>query len=61
MGCRCSIGHYLTKVIAWDFEVSDDGPLVTLAVLPVRPSEVERFLHVVLPADAVAARLWVAS
>lgn len=39
-----SIGRYLAKVIAWDFEVSDDDPIVTLELLPVRPSEVERLL-----------------
>jgi hypothetical protein len=25
-----AIGRYLAKVIAWDFEVSDDDPIVTL-------------------------------
>lgn len=39
-----SIGRYLVKVLAWDFEVSDDDPIVTLELLPVRPSEVERLL-----------------
>lgn len=39
-----SIGRYLAKVVAWDFEVSDDDPIVTLALLPVRPSEVARLL-----------------
>lgn len=39
-----SIGRYLAKVVAWDFEVSDEDPIVTLELLPVRPSEVERLL-----------------
>lgn len=39
-----SIGRYLAKVLAWDFEVSDEDPIVTLELLPVRPSEVERLL-----------------
>ena len=39
-----SIGRYLAKVVSWDFEVSDDDPIVTLELLPVRPSEVERLL-----------------
>jgi hypothetical protein len=39
-----SIGRYLAKVIAWDFEVSDEDPIVTLELLPIRPSEVERLL-----------------
>lgn len=39
-----SLGRYLAKVVSWDFEVSDDDPIVTLELLPVRPSEVERLL-----------------
>jgi hypothetical protein len=39
-----SIGRYLAKVVSWDFEVSDDDPIVTLELLPVRPSEVNRLL-----------------
>ncbi len=39
-----SIGRYLARVLAWDFEVSEDDPIVTLELLPVRPSEVERLL-----------------
>lgn len=39
-----SIGRYLAKVVAWDFEVSDDDPIVTLELLPVKPSEVARLL-----------------
>ena len=37
-----SIGRYLAKVIAWDFEVSDDDPIVTLELLPVTLNSVER-------------------
>ena len=40
-----SIGRYLAKVVAWDFEVSDDDPVVTLELLPVRPSEVTTLLE----------------
>lgn len=40
-----SIGRYLARVVAWDFEVRDDDPIVTLDVVPVRPSEVERLLR----------------
>lgn len=39
-----SVGRYLAKVLAWDFEVSEDDPILTLELLPVRPSEVERLL-----------------
>ncbi|HUP75648.1 MAG TPA: hypothetical protein VM282_21600 [Acidimicrobiales bacterium] len=35
------IGEYLAKVIAWDFEVSDDDPIVVLELLPIRPSKVQ--------------------
>ena len=31
------IGRYLAKVIAWDFEVSDDDPIVSLELLPIPP------------------------
>jgi hypothetical protein len=40
-----SIGRYLAKVVAWEFEVSDDDPVVTLELLPVRPSEVTKLLE----------------
>lgn len=30
-----SIGTYLAKVVEWDFEVSDDDPMVILELLPV--------------------------
>jgi hypothetical protein len=39
-----SIGRYLAKVIAWDFEVSDDDPIVTLELLPVTPGSVAQAL-----------------
>ncbi|HWB70715.1 MAG TPA: hypothetical protein VG452_00730 [Egibacteraceae bacterium] len=42
MGSR--IGTYLAKVVAWDFEVSDDDPIVTLDLLPVTPDAVQRAL-----------------
>ncbi|MGH9185242.1 MAG: hypothetical protein ACRD0U_05430 [Acidimicrobiales bacterium] len=32
MGSR--IGTYRARVVAWDFEVSDDDPIVTLELLP---------------------------
>ena len=32
-----AIGRYPARVIAWDFEVSDDDPIVTLELLPVTP------------------------
>ena len=39
-----SIGHYLAKVIAWDFEVSDDDPIVVLDLVPLRPDAIQRAL-----------------
>lgn len=39
-----SIGRYLAKVVAWDFEVSEDDPIVTLELLPVTPDSVEQAL-----------------
>jgi len=42
MGSR--VGTYLAKVVAWDFEVSDDDPIVTLDLLPVTPDAVKRAL-----------------
>jgi hypothetical protein len=35
------IGQYLAKVVAWDFEVSDEDPIVVLDLLPVTPKSVE--------------------
>ncbi len=40
-----SVGTYLAKVVAWDFEVSDDDPIVTLDILPVTPEAVQRALE----------------
>lgn len=42
MGSR--VGTYLAKVVAWDFKVSDDDPIVTLDLLPVTPDAVQRAL-----------------
>lgn len=39
-----AIGRYLAKVIAWDFEVSPEDPIVTLELLPVTPESVEQAL-----------------
>lgn len=39
------IGRYLAKVVAWDFEVSDDDPIVTLELLPVTVEAMERALE----------------
>jgi hypothetical protein len=33
------LGTYIAKVIAWDFEVSDDDPIVTLELVPLSPEE----------------------
>lgn len=38
------IGTYLAKVVAWDFAVSDDDPVLVLELLPVTPDSVERAL-----------------
>src|SRR2546430_9357301 len=32
------VGEWVAKVIAWDFEVSDDDPIVTLEVVPLTPT-----------------------
>lgn len=32
------VGEWVAKVIAWDFEVSDEDPIVTLEVVPLTPS-----------------------
>ncbi|MEO5840309.1 MAG: hypothetical protein ABIQ73_08370 [Acidimicrobiales bacterium] len=39
-----ALGTWIAKVIAWDFEVSDDDPIVVLELLPIQPSEVRRLL-----------------
>jgi hypothetical protein len=36
------IGNYLAKVVAWDFEVSDDDPIVVLDLIALRASSVSR-------------------
>lgn len=32
------VGEWVAKVIAWDFEVSDEDPIVTLELVPLTPS-----------------------
>jgi hypothetical protein len=39
-----SIGNYLAKVIAWDFEVSDEDPIVVLDLVPLTPESIRRAL-----------------
>ncbi|MGI8807328.1 MAG: hypothetical protein ACR2KK_05730 [Acidimicrobiales bacterium] len=39
------IGTYLAKVVAWDFEASDDDPMVVLDLVPLTPQAVERALE----------------
>ena len=46
------IGHYLAKVVAWDFEVSDDDPIVVLDLVPLRPDEIGRALARYSPSAA---------
>jgi hypothetical protein len=38
------IGNYLAKVVAWDFEVSDEDPIVVLELVPLTPQAVEQAL-----------------
>ncbi len=38
------IGIYLAKVVAWDFEASDDDPMVVLDLVPLSPQAVEKAL-----------------
>lgn len=38
------IGNYLAKVVAWDFEASDDDPMVVLDLVPLTPQAVEKAL-----------------
>lgn len=47
-----ALGKWITKVIAWDFEVSDDDPIVVLELLPIRPSKVQAALAQRLTPDA---------
>jgi hypothetical protein len=46
------IGHYLAKVVAWDFEVSDDDPIVVLDLVPLRPDAIGRALARYSPSAA---------
>lgn len=46
-----SIGRYLARVIAWDFEVSADDPIVLLELLPASPEAVERALARTTPSS----------
>lgn len=39
-----AIGTYMAKVVAWDFEASDDDPMVVLDLVPLTPQAVERAL-----------------
>lgn len=39
-----AIGRYLATGVSWDFEVDPHDPIVVMDLLPIRPSEVERFL-----------------
>ena len=39
------IGTYLAKVVAWDFEASDDDPMVVLDLVPLTPQAIERALE----------------
>jgi hypothetical protein len=39
-----SAGRWLARVLAWDFEVDADDPVVTLELLPVSPEAVRRAL-----------------
>lgn len=39
-----AIGNYLAKVVAWDFEASDDDPMVVLDLVPLSPQAVEQAL-----------------
>jgi hypothetical protein len=32
------LGEWVAKVIAWDFEVNDDDPIVTLELVPLSPA-----------------------
>jgi hypothetical protein len=35
------VGKYLAKVVAWDFEVSDEDPIVVLELVPLTPESVQ--------------------
>lgn len=36
-----SIGRYLGKVLAWDFEVDDHDPMIVLELVPLTPQAVD--------------------
>lgn len=38
------LGEWVAKVVAWDFEVSDDDPIVTLELVPLSPEALARAL-----------------
>jgi hypothetical protein len=39
------VGRYLAKVVAWDFEVSDEDPIVVLDLVPLTPESVEQAIR----------------
>lgn len=39
------VGQYLAKVVAWDFEVSDEDPIVVLDLVPLTPESVEQAIR----------------
>ena len=38
------LGRYVAKVLSWDFEVSDDDPIVTMELVPLSPEALEKAL-----------------
>ncbi len=42
-----AVGHCIAKVIACDFEVSDEGPIFVLDLVPLTPQSVEKALAVI--------------
>jgi hypothetical protein len=38
------IGRYVAKVISWDFEVSDEDPIVTMELVPLSPEALAKAL-----------------
>lgn len=47
-----SIGKYLARVVAWDFEVSDTDPIVLMELLPVSPEEAQAALDRTAPSSS---------
>ena len=47
-----SAGRWLARVLAWDFEVNADDPIVVLELLPVSPEAVRRALDRYRPSAA---------